>query len=184
MRCVLAVALVAAVACGTAWAGDNPDIRIYLDVDPPNYVHRIDPDVNDMFDVYICLDTFGEGAGTRGVGVLFDRTFGGIKTGQTNLLGGLDMGDVEVDGWSCVAGADCVYPDENGIVTVGYVSYLYTGAPGGIAILEHPVSGTEVLDCNDIEDHFIVIGNLGVNADPPEAPVEARSWGSIKALYR
>jgi hypothetical protein len=200
-RLLIALAIMAIAT--TAFAGANPDIRIYLDVDPNNMVGEIHPLASETFDVYVCLDCFGDdpvASGTRGTAFFLVRTFQGFKLSQTSLLGGLDFGDAEVDpGWTLAAGADCVYPDADGVVCVGVIQYLYLGVPGTLDILPHgqvePGTGREVLDCDFLSDYYCVAGNLGVSVppNPPEPdcdcpengnPVEDSSWGGIKALYR
>jgi hypothetical protein len=196
MRYALMVA-VAALAFGTAQAVENPNISIWLDADPPNAVTRIEPDNNATFTVYVIMDCFSETGGTRGIAFLFIRTFSGFKLSQTNMLGGLDLGDVEIDpGWSIVAGTDCVYPTD-GIVIAAQVQYLYQGTPGTITIVPHglvePGTGRNTLDCNSEEDdQYCIAGGFGVWEDAPgnmegclcDAPVEASTWGSIKSMYR
>jgi hypothetical protein len=194
----LLIAMVIMAFATTAFAGANPDVRIYLDADPNNHIHEIHPLPSETFDVYVCLDCFGENSGTRGTAFLLFRTFGGFKLAQTALLGGLDFGDAEVDpGWTIAAGADCVYPDADGVVCVGVLTYLYTGPEGQLSILPHgqvePGTGREVLDCDFLSDYYCIHANLGVSM-PPEPgdpdcecepnPVEDSSWGGIKALYR
>lgn len=198
MKALLAVTMIAGLAVA-AFGGTNPDIRIYLDAEPPYGVHEVQPDSGATFDVYVCLDCFGEGSGTRGTAFLLERTFTGFKLAQTSMLGGLDFGDAETDpGWTLAAGADCVYPDVNGIVVVGDVQYLYQGGPGTLDILPHglvePGTGREVLDCDFASDFYCIYANLGVGVAPnpgeadcicePASPVEAATWGSIKSLYR
>ena len=198
MKALLAALMIAAFAM-TAFAGTNPDIRIYLDVDPPFGVHEVHPEPGATFDVYVCLDCFGEGGGTRGTAFLLVRTFAGFKLSQTSLLGGLDFGDAETDpGWTLAAGADCVYPDANGVVCVGRLTYLYQGVAGTLDILPHgqdePGTGREVLDCDFASDFYCVYANLGVSMPPnpgesgcdcePPSPVEDATWGGIKSLYR
>jgi hypothetical protein len=180
----------------SAFGGANPDVRIYLDADPNNLVHQIDPVASGTFDVYVCLDCFGEGAsaGTRGTAFLLVRTFQGFKLAQMSLLGGLDFGDAEVDGWTIAAGADCMYPDIDGVVCVGVVTYLYLGVPGTLDLAPHPGTGAEVLDCDFLSDYYCVYANLGVGVPPnpgdPDCicpdnnPVEDSTWGGIKSLYR
>ena len=56
MNRLLALGLVVALASG-AYAGGNPDVRIYIDFDPTDYVHSIEPLIYTMFDAYVCLDT-------------------------------------------------------------------------------------------------------------------------------
>jgi len=198
MRALLAVLMIGAFAAA-AFAGTNPDIRIYLDVDPPVKVHEIHPDAGATFDVYVCLDCFGEGSGTRGTAFLLQRTFTGFKLSQTSLMGGLDFGDAETDpGWTLAAGADCIYPDANGVACIAVIQYLYQGGPGTLNILPHglvePGTGREVLDCDFASDFYCIYANLGVSVPPdpgddgcvcePASPVEDATWGSIKSLYR
>ncbi len=57
---LLAAGLAVLFAC-TAYAGGNPDIRIYVDFDPPNYVHEIDAEIYTVVEAYVCLDQVGEG---------------------------------------------------------------------------------------------------------------------------
>ncbi len=83
------------------------------------------------------------------------------------------------------------------MVVAGRVRYFYIGSPGHIRIIqcEHEVHSCVVVDCEwaDDEDYWCVAGNAGVNMDAPPGeprcecgvvPVEAASWGTVKALYR
>jgi hypothetical protein len=187
---MLVVVLVALLTIPAA-AGQNPNIQIYLDVDPPNFVNEVYPDPSATFDVYVCVTCFGPDGGTRGTAFLLTRTFEGFKLSQTNLLGGLDFGDAEGDGWTMAAGADCVYPDLAGVVCVGVIQYLYM-APGTLDIGPHPGTGREVLDCDFQSDFYCIRGHLGVGAaanpgedcDCPSSPVNEMTWGRLKAMYR
>jgi hypothetical protein len=163
-RLLTILLIVILTAPAVAW--QNPEIRIYLDADPPNSVHEIHPSANEVFPVYVCLDCFGDEGGTRGTAFLLQRTFVGFKLSQTSLLGGLDFGDAEVDGWTIAAGADCVYPDEEGIVLVGVIEYLYLGTPGTLDLEPHVGTGREVLDCDYNSDNYCVYANLGVSMPP------------------
>jgi len=189
----LVIALMILGLASVALAAENPDIRIYLDAAPPGYVHEVHPDASTQFDVYVCLDCFGPGGGTRGTAFLLTRTFQGFKLSQTSMLGGLDFGDAEVDGWTIAAGAACVYPDASGTVCVGVINYLYLGVPGTLDVGPHPGTGYEVLDCDFLSDYYCVYANLGVSVPPNpgdpecdcgEVPVEDSTWGGIKSLYR
>jgi hypothetical protein len=193
-RALLSLLLVAFIAA-PVFAEQNPDIRIYLDVDPPAKVHEIHPEPNATFDVYVCFDCFGENGGTRGTGFLLIRTFAGFKLSQLSLFpGGLDFGDAEVDGWTLAAGPDCLYPDAEGVACVGLLTYLYLGVPGTLDLAPHPGTFNEVLDCDFLSDYYCIYANLGVSLPPnpgepdcdcPENnPVEDSTWGGIKGLYR
>jgi hypothetical protein len=190
------IALMVLTMAGAAFAVGNPDIRIYLDADPNNLVHEVHPPASSTFDVYVCLDCFGEdpvNSGTTGTAFLLIRTFQGFKLAQTRLWPGLDFGDAEVDGWT-IALAPCVYPDADGVVCVGVIQYLYLGVPGTLDIVPHPGTGREVLDCAFLSNCYCVWKNLGVSVPPnpgevdcdcPEpGPVENMSWGAIKGLFR
>jgi hypothetical protein len=197
MKRVLTALMIVAIAT-PAFAAENPGVRVFLDAtNPPSGVAEVHPEMQEIFDVFIVLDCFGPSGGTRGVGVLFDRTFVGALLGDTNLLpGGINLGDAEdpVGGLAIVAGPDCAYPDVNGHVVACAVSYMYLGAPGTITVLPNPVSAREVLDCGNVPDHFCVAGNFGVSMPPPDpepgcdcepaSPVEDATWGAIKGLYR
>jgi hypothetical protein len=168
VKCLIAAALLFSCVA-LSWAGQNPGICIYLDADPPNGVHRIEPQTSQTFDVYVCLKGFGWRGGTRGTAFLFERTFSGFKLAQESLLDGLDFGDVEVDGWTIAAGADCAYPPcaIEGILVIARVTYLYLGVPGTLTLLPHPGTGRQTLDCdfND-DDLYCIRRNLGVWTDP------------------
>jgi hypothetical protein len=201
MTKVLVALMIVALAV-PAFAGGNPDIRVWLDLDENGGgVHRIDGlGLFETFNVYIVLDCFGDGSGTRGLGFRFekDADLNASATGITNLLGGQTLGSnpESADGVTLVAGTDCVYPDVNGIVVAGYVEYTYGMGAGYINMLgDHPVSGRQVLDCdyND-DDLYCIVAHVAVGEDPqpgepdcecePPSPVEDSTWGSIKALYK
>jgi hypothetical protein len=193
MKTAMLVAILVALLPVATMAGQNPDIQIYLDADPSNFVHEVCPDASGTFDVYVCLTCFGPDGGTRGTAFLLTRTFQGFKLSQTSLLGGLDFGDAEVDGWTLAAGADCVYPDVDDVVCVGVIQYLYLGVPGTLDIGPHPGTGREVLDCDFQSDFYCVLANLGVCVPPnpgedgcecPSNPVNETTWGRLKAMYR
>jgi hypothetical protein len=57
---LLVVALVGLVA-SSAHAGGNPGVRIYIDFDPPNYMHSIVPEPYSEVEAYICLDNLSTG---------------------------------------------------------------------------------------------------------------------------
>ncbi len=194
MRLVLTVLLIALLAV-SALAGQNPDIRLYLDFDPPNGVHRIDVPEDTVVFIYIVLDCFGLEGGLRAFTLCFERTFGASAHDELSFLGGLFMGDVEDPelGFVAAAGEDCVYPDENGMIVAGYVQYYYTGPPGHVRVVPTNLDPMLTTDCNIALDTYCVAANAGIGADPPPGhpgcycgvvPVEDASWGTIKALYR
>jgi hypothetical protein len=190
----------ALLVAGTAFAGTNPEIRAWLDLDENGGgVHRVDGlGLFETFNVYIVLDCFGEGGGTRGLGFRFekDADLNASPTGVTNLLGGQTLGanPESADGVTMVAGADCVYPDVNDLVVVGYITYTYGMGAGYIKLLgDHPVSGRQVLDCDYTDDDlFCIVAHVAVDEDPPageadcdcDTPVELETWGAIKGLFR
>ena len=200
MKRLMIVVMVLAFAA-TAFADDNPSLAIFLDadLDTGNTVNEVCPLPNETVLVYVCFDQFGVGGGMLGAAFKFDRTFGGFKLAQTNMLGGLDFGDVEVaPGWAITAGADCQFPDANGVLVAASIQYLYLGTEGTITLLPHDVDGPVGADCQNLLDEWCVAsidshglsGNFGFCMTPPDGecippvPVEDATWGSIKSLYR
>jgi len=57
---LIAAGVILSLACG-AQAGGNPDIRMYIDFDPPNYVHEVQPELYTTFEAHVCIDRIGEG---------------------------------------------------------------------------------------------------------------------------
>jgi hypothetical protein len=45
----------------SAYAGGNPGVRIYIDFDPPNYMHAISPEPYSEVEAYVCMDNLGTG---------------------------------------------------------------------------------------------------------------------------
>jgi len=194
------IAVVVAALAVPAFAIENQNLTIFLDTDGDTStepVNEVCPPTNGTFDVFVCFGQFGDGGGMLGAAFGFERTFTGYKLTQTNLLGGLDFGDVEVDGWAITAGANCQYPDATGILVAAQVSYLYLGVPGSISVVPHPIDLNSAADCLNELDFWCVpsvnshglSGNFGVCTVAPDGnceptvPTEDRSWGSIKALY-
>lgn len=60
MNRLLVLGLVVLLA-SSAHAGGNPGVRIYIDFDPPNYMHSISPQPYSTVEAYICLDNLGTG---------------------------------------------------------------------------------------------------------------------------
>ncbi len=200
---LLLVLLVSMELVAPVLADQNPYLAIYLNTAADGSgENEICPAINGIFNVYVCFDRFGEGGGMLGAAFMFVRTFAGFKLLQTNLLPGLDFGDVEVDGWAITAGANCQYPVDGTLVGAS-IQYLYLGQPGVIEIVSHPIDGNSAADCDNLLDFWCVAsldshifsGNFGVCMPPPAAayssacepllvPVEGATWGGIKALYR
>jgi hypothetical protein len=128
----------------------------------------------------------------RSVAFKLERTFGGQLVGQVNLLGGASYGDPET-GWRLYDDEGCTGPGPDGILLLGQAQYLYEGPPGYLRLRAYYSEGLLVRDC-DYNLHWIEETELtslrygGVAAAAPwgcyTTPVEAVSWGAIKALYR
>ncbi len=190
MKHIIALALLIALA---APAAANPVLAnvVYIDVGDGSNCYC--PDPSEAFTITVYISDLEPGLqGIFGIAFMFDRTFSGFKLAQTNLLGGLDFGDVEVDGWALTSGGDCVEPDANGLIAVAELTYLYLGTPGLITFMPHPIDGQSFADCNnDLGEWWVrdqPDGNAGICMEPPggcgTVPVEDASWGSIKALFR
>lgn len=197
MRAV-AIALVLLVA-GTA--GANPIIGewMYIDFDPPNFVHRVDPAIYTAVDAYVMLDlTASAETGFSSVSFTLAVTPGmSSPPSFTNLL----PGDLAIGNWETgitLASTECITVDAGrefiDPVIFATLDLFYLGSPGEVLWVDHPEYARWILDCEDPEaeiDFFCVWTNGGVNQDPApgdvdceaNTPVEASSWGAIKALY-
>jgi len=196
MRALLTVCLVLVVAVAAHAAG-NPDARIYIDFDPPNYVHSILPPEESFVRAYVCIDQIGEGI----TSVCFRLEDISIYP-QFSMASWVDLG-----GWGRHDGLapweltmdhdrryapDCVTSDQEPVV-VGYVEYYYWGPGGGcVEVLDSDWGAVIVYDCSiGIEMDAICVLSHGSIAGTPcpagdcsAAPVEDSAWGTIKSLYR
>jgi YVTN family beta-propeller protein len=155
--------------CLPAFAGQNPDIQIFLEFeDGSNY---LEPPPYSVFPVYVCFTSFGDGGGLLAASLKLDRTFSGTKLGHEDFLpGGVSTGDPEVDGW-VFTGSSCTLPDVDGVLVAGRIDYYYTGTPGTISIVPGDLSPRETVDCYTDTDYWCVrnspSGNAGVWMPPP-----------------
>jgi hypothetical protein len=147
--------------------------------------------------VYVYGDDYWSGHVASGIRYAYfklTRTFGGQLLSFTNLLSDYQTGGPELDRW-IVASPDCVMPDEDGVILLGSVEYLYLGPPGLLTIEPTALDGLMVVDCDyhawQIEHGYPPYNSLlvgGVGMVPPQGcgttPVSQVSWGALKALYR
>ncbi|MBD3348673.1 MAG: hypothetical protein GF400_05710 [Candidatus Eisenbacteria bacterium] len=198
------IALMVLALAVPAFAGENPNVRAFVTMDPADYVHTAMPASGDIVNTYLCFDCFGDPAvegdgGLTGVSLVLDFLCGGFTAGSADVtifhpnaqtvVGGPD--DVD-NGW-VIAAPECVVPGPSDIICVGMIPWYYLG-PGEIQILPSPADGKATVDCNNDLDFFCVLshGALGVDVttpgdpdcDCPVSPVEDSTWGAIKSLYR
>ena len=194
MRTFLALLMVLAVAV-PALAGDNPQVRAYIDFDPPNYVHRHDTVAPyEQVHAFLMVDCIP--GGSTGIsaevqiqaglsimssyvlraGMLEDTPGALITPGGVTLAGSCDMSDPQ---W--LADITLLVPSD---VTAGTVM-----------IVDSTVYPREHTDCHlpfATVDPYCVLSHGGVNMDPPPSgedctcgsAVEESSWGTIKAMYK
>ena len=190
MKRLLIVGIVMLVAV-SAIAGGNPDVKAYIDFEPPNRVHAFVPAPYQTFDAFVCFGDLDMGLTSASFAltdplVACPGSF--APPSFTNLLpGDLAIGNVYTGITLSSTGCE-VGPD----VCVGKLTLFYLGGACCIEILDHPDYPRWVTDCNDPAqvDYYCVLshGSIG-GADCPEGdcvinPVEDATWGGIKALYR
>jgi len=190
MRIFLALTMVAALAV-TAFAGGNPDVKGYIDFDPPNMVHAVTPTAYTTVNAYICFTDLAMGLTSASFMVTDVMTVcpGSFAPPSfVNLLpGDLAIGNVFTG--ITVASTGC---EPAPTVCVGYVSLFYLGGSCCIELLDHPEYPRWVTDCNDPADiDFYCVLAHGSIADAPCPDgdceinaVEDATWGGIKSLYR
>jgi hypothetical protein len=201
------IALMVLALAVPAFAGENPNVRAFVTLDPAGYVHA-DPAAvgGSIINTYLCFDCFGDpgvegDGGLTGVSLVLDYLAGGFTAGSASVtifhpsaqtvIGGPD--DL-ANGW-VIAAPECVVPGPTDIICVALIPWYYLGPPGEILILPSPVDGQAAVDCNNDIDIFCVLshgalgqgvqtpGDLECDCEPP-SPVEDSTWGTIKSLYR
>jgi hypothetical protein len=195
-----ALAVIALALATTAHANPSIDYDVY-GLDLGSGTNCVWPAEGQVFTatvyVYGTDHLYGHIAdGIRGASFKLTRTFGGQVLSVTNLFSDWQLGgpSPEWDQW-VVASDDCVMPDEDDVILLGSVEYLYLGPPGLLTIGPNSVDGLMVVDCNyngwqieydDPPYNLRLVGGVGVV--PPQGcgttPVSDVSWGAIKALYR
>jgi hypothetical protein len=197
MRTALALLLTGLLATA-AIAGDNPDVRAYIDFSPPNYEHCYTPVPYTIIDAYFVLDNIP--GGVTAVAFLLSDSYVecpnavATQTFVNFLPGNLMIGDPFFPPGATIASTECMYDDP---LIVGAASYFYLIGDCCINVLYHLDYPGWVVDCNDpgLVDYYCVlahgeINSLGCPGDlcPPGdcdiTPVETESWSQIKAMYR
>jgi len=177
-----------------AHAGGNPDARVYIDFDPPDYVHEITPVPGEMIDAYVCIDQLGEGLTSVSLRfddplVAFPGVFGSAAWEPLLPLSEPPQ-SAPWDGYGIYVGSnECTQGDP---VLLGVIHLGYLGGSCCLEILEHELLPSWVVDCsNERElDHFCVLshGGIGGASCPPgdcgQSPVLEPTWGAVKGLYR
>ena len=196
MRVQLTLCLVLAIAVA-AHAGGNPDARVYIDFDPPNYVHSITPPEEDYFRAYVCIDQIGDGIMSLRIRLNDLTIYPQFAAASWTDLNGWGHPEGRAP-WGLGVHDDmryapgCVTADQEPVV-IGYAEYYYWGPGGGcLEILGSQLGAAHVRDCSiQIEtDAACVLSNGSIAGTPcpagdcSAAPVEDSAWGTIKSLYR
>jgi len=193
MNRLLIIALVVLLSC-IAHAGGNPDVRAYIDFDPPNYVHELAPAPYSMVYAYLCLDHLDNGM----TAVSFRTTdlvqecpgVFGTQSYMTLLPGGIPF---TITPWippgTTLSSTECMGVSDP-VVVVGYVQAFYLGGSCCYELRDHLDYPRWVVDCEDGVDFYCVHmhGSIGgypcPDGDCAPVPVECETWGTIKSLYR
>jgi hypothetical protein len=199
MRTLLALLLVGLVAV-PALAGQNPDVRIYVDFDPPNYVHEFCPTAGAEYYAYIMVDNltpdpdpdtdppYGMTNVSFAIGIVNYGWQGGSWTWTNELPGDLQQGNFD-EGVTVTANQCMLSPGP--IMVASGKAFWFAGACE-IFILDHPEYPRWVVDCGQpipANDFYCVLSHGGFCMPAPDGdcvtnPVEDATWGNIKALYR
>lgn len=195
MNRVLMIALALLVSV-SAHAGGNPDARVYIDFDPPNYVHSIPaPEQFTMLEAYLLVDGLG-----TGISVISFR-FNDIAAeypGFCAVPTFTDMFSDELPIWNpfemgYTASSTQCRTDSLGPVLIGQISLFYIGSQGAggcIKVVDHGEYPRRLGDCDDEVDYFCILSHGSVGGvecptgDCGPVSVETGTWGSMKALYR
>ena len=191
MRIIATLTLL--LCAGVALAGQNPGARVYIDFDPPNYVHQVSPPLYTVVDAYICVDELSGGA--MAVCLRTDDPEAscagvvGLATWVFLLPGPITPPPPPWEGpGTTLPSTECLGP---GPIALAKISIFYLGGDCGLAILDHEDYPRWVVDCEEPAgvDFYCVLANgaIGAAQVPPgdcPTPSEAIGWGAIKALYK
>ena len=178
------------VSVGSATAGQNPQIFAYVDFDPPNGVHRVDPQMYDYVAAYFMLNCVQGGFYNISL-ALYVTPEMSLHTSYENALPSPhSIGDFE-EGIT-LSSFDCV---QESPVAFAIAHIIYSGTPGDAMILDDPRWPRWVVDCSEPfgqVDYYCLLSHGGVGKEPVPTgeacgcptPVQDGSWGSIKALFR
>ena len=194
MSRLLALGLVVVLASGVS-AGGNPDVRMYIDFDPPNCVHSVTTELYTDLYGYVCLDHTQEGVtcvSFRLTNMLED--YPGVFATQSWTW--LFPGDLPIcvpyEFGATICASECM-TEEEGPILVGYMSYFCLGdGPACLQILDHADYPRWVVDCSDPGevDYYCVLAHGSINGgvcpegDCGPTPVGSETWGKVKSLYR
>ncbi|MCK4513140.1 hypothetical protein KAW64_15440 [bacterium] len=179
----------------SAFAGANPDVRIYIDFDPPNYVHEFTPELYTQFRAYVCLDSAPGGVTSVSFGVndLLEEYPGVVGSGAwVNLFPGWPLPPPTMPGGTTIHASECV-TEGQGPILVGYMEYFCIGTGSAcLEVLDHWDFQRWVVDCSDPGevDYYCVLSHGSINGgtcpdgDCEPVPVRDQSWGAVKSLYR
>ncbi len=154
------------------FAGDAQDFsEVTTRIDPPQYT---------PVEAYVAL--FGSEDFTT-VSFALEIVPNGVFTPpdfECLLPGGLHIGPWETG--VTVASTECMEPGQ--VVYLARLDMFYLTGSADIVIRDHDTYPRWVVDCDDYYTYYEVASHGGVWKDPMSTPVEAMSWGAIKAMYR
>ena len=190
MSRLLALGLVAVMVSSVS-AGGNPDVRIYIDFDPPNYVHSIEPEVYTAARAHVCLDQIGDGVSSVSFRLPDLATdCPGVFAPASWVCNWYHCGFMpSYDGNVVAANLECVHGEPSVVV---FADLFYLGGECCVGIRDHTDYPRWVVDCSDPGqvDFYCLLsrgsvgGGLCPEGDCPPVPVEPGTWGTIKSLYR
>ena len=188
MKYVL-VALALAALCVPAFGAGNPNVNVYVSFDQTGaggLVHEYTMTQYVGFNAYFCFG--GLDMGIVVVTFMINNPmveYPGLFASQS-FTNGLDLMVGDPFTGMSLASTTC---RPGPVEVVGYLNlFPIAVGPCCVNMLDDPAFPRWVVDCtlpNGEVDFYAFLSNGSINgADCPDTPVDASSWGSIKALYR
>jgi hypothetical protein len=189
MRISLSIVLVVLLAA-SALAGQNPECKVYVDFDPPNMVHRVDPLPYTVVTAYFGIIDF-TAYSSISLRVSFDHEPLPVATYTAHCPGSLPIIIDDPEFGVILSCPECVYGAQYYFLSY---EFFYVGGEADVMILDHWTLPREVLGCEAPPqvDHYCVLshGAIGKEPEPGDpdcvlsTPTNTTAWGTIKALYR
>ena len=185
----LAAGLVVVALASAACAGGNPDVTFYMSFSPDEKVFAITPDPYTYVDAYLFLGSVESGVYETWFRINVWEEYPGVLAPNYMAWkiwpGEGWYGDLETGMY--VGSTSCEYGPEEHFLSL---NFFYVGGSCCIRLLEHPDYPRWVSDCDGgldywcVESHASIGGEICPDGDCPQSPVQAHTWGAMKALYR
>lgn len=200
MKYIVATIAVVAMLASASLAGLNPDCKVFvtfadtLAMDYQDVLDevRVDPAAYTAGVAYFGMCDYADWT-TLSIRMAVDADVSAPASYSSLLPGGLSIGVWDDATGITISSTRSITPAVDGpFKYFAKADLFFLGVAGEVKILDHADYPRWVVDGQDGLDYYCQWTNAGVLMDPTpveeecfgDVPVESRTWGGIKALYR